>query len=78
MAAILAATGRAELARRAPRSLYQRERKGFIGDESILSEEVRQGAATWREVLANTIIYFIVVRVMRGPVAIDGIGVRRR
>jgi hypothetical protein len=28
------------------------------GDESILSDEVRKGAPTWREVLANTIIYF--------------------
>ena len=28
------------------------------GDESILPEEVRKGAASWREVLANTIIYF--------------------
>ncbi len=28
------------------------------GDESILPEEVRANAASWREVLANTIIYF--------------------
>ena len=28
------------------------------GDENILPEEVRSGSVTWREVLANTIIYF--------------------